>query len=88
MLHELTMVFQVVRRPDAAFAALRDDDRRYFWQSIVVLLLTSIVFSGFAFLMDISAEPTPTDIAIEFGSSVVGTIAITGLIYRREGVRR
>lgn len=41
------MAYQVIRRPNSAFAALRDDDRRYFLPAVVVILLASAAYSIF-----------------------------------------
>ena len=81
MLNELAMVYQVIRRPNSAFAALRDDDRRYFLPSIVVMLLTSVVYYGI-----ISASPEPADkqavdVVAGIGVTILGTVAYVGITY-------
>ena len=81
MLDELAMVFQVIRRPNSAFAALRDNDRRYFQPSIVVVLLVSIASVGLGLATpEIAGQPT-MDVATSFGLAVLGSVAIAGTIY-------
>ena len=81
MLDELAMVFQVIRRPNSAFAALRDNDRRYFQSSIVVVLLISIASVGLGLATpEIAGQPT-MDVATSFGLAVLGNVAIAGTIY-------
>ena len=81
MLNELAMVYQVIRRPNSAFAALRDDDRRYFLPSIVVMLLTSVVHFG-----TISAYPEYTDeqavdAITRICVAILGAFTIAGIPY-------
>ena len=81
MLDELAMAYQVVRRPNSAFVALRDDDHRYFQSSIVVLLLASIAYVGLGLSTpELAGQPT-MDISTSFGLAVLGTAAGAGTIY-------
>ena len=73
MLDALALVYHVIRRPNSAFATLRDDDRRYFPPSVVVMLLASIAYAG-SIDSSISA-------ASGFWVTALGTIAYAGTIY-------
>ena len=73
MLNELAMAFQVIIRPNQAFATLRDKHHRYFLPSIAVVLLVSAVHAG----LD-SATPA---IAAIFGLNILGIVASAGTIY-------
>lgn len=81
MLEELEMAFQVIMRPNSAFAALRDDDRRYFRPSIVVMLLTSIVGVGLGSAIPAIAGQQIVNVAVAFGLTVLGVVANAGTIY-------
>ena len=74
MLDELAMVFQVARCPNATFAALRDNDHRYFQSSIVVLLLTSIAYVGLDLSTpELAGQPTldaPTSVRVWYAAFV------------------
>ena len=76
MLNELAMAFQVIIRPNQAFATLRDNHHRYFLPSIAVVLLVSAVHAG----LD-SATPA---IAAIFGLNILGIVASAGTIVMTE----
>ena len=81
MLDELSMAFQVMRRPNSAFAALRDDDRRYFQPSVVMMLLASAVNVGLG-----SAESSITgqqtmNAGIIFGLTAMGAVTTACTTY-------
>ena len=78
MLDELAMAYQVVRRPNSAFAALRDDDHRYFLPSIVVMLLATIVYIGF----DLATPEARQQIDyVLLGLAPLGSVIGAGTIY-------
>lgn len=81
MLDGLTMIFEVARRPNAAFATLRDNDHRYFQSSIVVLLLVSVAYVGLGLSTpELAGQPT-MDAPASFGLTILGTVAGAGTIY-------
>lgn len=79
MLNELAMVYQVVMRPNSTFATFRDDDRRYFLPSIVVMLLASIVYTGLNLATPEAGQQTG-DVIIP-GSTILGSVIAAGTIY-------
>ena len=81
MLDELAMVYQVVKRSNSAFAALRDDDRRYFRPSIVVMLLASIVYTGLDLATPELAGQQIGDVVTIPGSAILGSVIAAGTIY-------
>ena len=89
MLDELVMAFQVIIRPNSAFATLRDDDHRYFWPSIVVMLLTSIVMVLLTSIADTDLDSTmpPTTVqqtlvdTITYGLAILAVVAYAGTVY-------
>ena len=74
MLNELAMAFQVVIRPNQAFATLRDNDHRYFMPSIAVMLLASVAYAGLGSASHAIA-------AADFGLTILGIVASAGAIY-------
>ena len=74
MLDELAMAFQVMIRPNQAFATLRDNDHRYFLPSIAVMLLVSVAYAG----LDLG---TLAITAAGFGLTILGIVASAGTIY-------
>ena len=81
MLNELAMVYQVIRRPNSAFAALRDDDRRYFLPAIAVMLLTSVAHFGIFSASPESTDEQAVDIITGIGVTILLTVAYVGITY-------
>ncbi|MBI1657852.1 MAG: YIP1 family protein [Thaumarchaeota archaeon] len=79
MLDDLAMAFQVIMRPNSTFAALRDDDRRYFRPSIVVMLLVSIVYIGL--YLATPEAGLQIDYAAIPGLAILGGVITAGMIY-------
>lgn len=78
----LAMAYQVIVRPNSAFAALRDHDRRYFPLSIAVLLLSSIQYAGFASLAPaMNVQEQITSAASGFGLTILGMATTASIIY-------
>ena len=77
----LEMVSRIILHPNSAFAALRDDDRRYFRSSIVVMLLTSIVGAGLGSTMPAIAEQQTANAVTIFGMTVLSIVTSTGIVY-------
>ena len=81
MLNELAMVYQVVMRPNSTFATFRDNDRRYFLPSIVVMLLASIVYTGLDLATpEFAGQQTGVVVTIP-GSAIWGSVIAAGTIY-------
>lgn len=74
MLDELAMAFQVIVRPNQAFATLRDNDHRYFMPSIAVMLLASVAYAGLGSASHAIA-------AADFGLNILSIVAGAGTIY-------
>lgn len=81
MLDELAMVYQVIIRPNSTFAALRDDDRRYFQPSIVLMLLLSVAYAGLSSATPAIAGEQAVYAAASFGLAILGIVASAGTIY-------
>ena len=80
MLYVLAMAFQVVRRPNSAFATLRDNDHLYFQSSIMVMLSISIVYTGLGLVMPELAGQHTVHVA-NSGLAILGGVTTVGTIY-------
>lgn len=81
MLDELAMAYQVIMRPNSTFATLRDDDRRYFQPSIVLMLLLSVAYAGFGLATPAIAGEQAAYAASSFGLAILGIVASAGTTY-------
>ena len=78
----LAMAYQVIMHPNSAFAALRDNDHRYFPLSIAVVLLSSIQYAAFASLMPgIDAQGQIVYVVASFGQAILQIVIIAGTFY-------
>ena len=81
MLNELGMAFRLMIRPNQTFATLRDDDRRYFAPSVVLMLLVGAYFSfGSVIIPPIDAVSIAYS-AADFGVSISVVVASAGITY-------
>ena len=81
MLYVLAMAFQVVRRPNSAFATLRDNDHLYFQSSVMVMLSVSIVYTGLGLASSELAGQQTVDVATSLGLAILGGVTTAGTVY-------
>ena len=81
MLNELGMAFRLMIRPNQTFAALRDDDRRYFTPSVVLMLLVGAYFSLVSAIMPPVDAWSIASGTADFGVGVLATVAGAGITY-------
>lgn len=82
----LNMCLQVILHPNSAFAAIRDNDQKYFQFSIGIVLLLAILPSALITTLSAVIFPDTFDtmaysVAADLGLTALGAIAYVGIIY-------
>ena len=82
----LNMCLQVILHPNSAFAAIRDNDQKYFQFSIGIVLSLVILPSALTTALSVVISPDAFDtlaysFAADIGLTALGATAYTGIIY-------